>query len=204
MNIGSYYLKEYHFEAMIRQYVYCAENGHMVKISFKELLRMIVEGKMAQHEERVREYYNLMISRDFRNTPTLIDAGAKLGELSACFVNLTCQTTNMAQIMKASTDAAMIFKSGGGVGVNYSNLRPEGDIVASTSGVASGPTSFMRIIDTITDVVKQGGKRRGANMGILEAWHPDIEKFVTAKTKPGVFENFNVSVGIWEEYWKAC
>jgi len=105
--------------------------------------------------------------------------------------------------MKSSTDAAMIFKSGGGVGINYSDLRPEGDIVASTSGVASGPTSFMRIIDTITDVVKQGGKRRGANMGILEAWHPDIEKFITAKTKPGVFENFNVSVGVWEDFWRS-
>jgi ribonucleoside-diphosphate reductase alpha chain len=109
----------------------------------------------------------------------------------------------MYKIMKSSADAAMIFKSGGGVGINYSDLRPEGDIVASTSGVASGPSSFMRIIDTITDVVKQGGKRRGANMGILEAWHPDIEKFVTAKTKPGVFENFNVSVGIWEDFWHS-
>src|ERR1044071_2029983 len=99
------------------------------------------------------------------------------------------------KIMKSSTDAAMIFKSGGGVGINYSDLRPEGDIVASTSGVASGPTSFMRIIDSITDVVKQGGKRRGANMGILESWHPDIEKFITMKTKPGMYENFNVSVG---------
>jgi ribonucleoside-diphosphate reductase alpha chain len=97
----------------------------------------------------------------------------------------------------------MIFKSGGGVGINYSDLRPEGDIVASTSGVASGPSSFMRIIDTITDVVKQGGKRRGANMGILEAWHPDVEKFITAKTKPGVFENFNVSVGISSDFWRS-
>jgi len=105
--------------------------------------------------------------------------------------------------MKSSTDAAMIFKSGGGVGINYSSLRPEGDIVASTSGVASGPISFMRIIDTITDVVKQGGKRRGANMGIMESWHPDIEKFVTAKTKPGIFENFNVSIGIWSDFWES-
>jgi ribonucleoside-diphosphate reductase alpha chain len=110
---------------------------------------------------------------------------------------------DMYKIMKSSTDAAMIFKSGGGVGINYSDLRPEGDIVASTSGVASGPTSFMRIIDVVTDVVKQGGKRRGANMGILEAWHPDIEKFITAKTKPGVFENFNVSVGVWEDFWQS-
>ena len=171
-----------------------------MKVSFKELLRLMVEGKLAMYEERIKEYYNLMVSRDFLpNTPTLMNAGARLGQLSACFV-LDMQD-DMYKIMKSSTDAAMIFKSGGGVGINYSDLRPEGDIVASTSGVASGPTSFMRIIDTITDVVKQGGKRRGANMGILEAWHPDIEKFITAKTKPGVFENFNVSVGVWEDFW---
>ena len=128
LHIGIYYLNKYHFEAMIRQYIYCAEHGQM-KISFKELLRMIVEGKMAQHEERIREYYNLMVSRDFLpNTPTLMNAGAKLGQLSACFV--LDMPDDMAHIMKASTDAAMIFKSGGGVGVNYSNLRPEGDIVA--------------------------------------------------------------------------
>jgi ribonucleoside-diphosphate reductase alpha chain len=201
LHIGEYYLNKYHFEAMIRHYVYCAKQGQM-KVGFKELLRLIVENKMAQYEERIREYYHLMVSRDFLpNTPTLMNAGARLGQLSACFV--LDMPDDMAGIMKASTDAAMIFKSGGGVGINYSDLRPEGDIVASTSGVASGPTSFMRIIDTITDVVKQGGKRRGANMGILEAWHPDVEKFVTAKTKPGVFENFNVSVGIWEDFWKA-
>ena len=201
LHIGEYYLSKYHFEAMIRHYVYCAKQGQM-KVGFKELLRLIAENKMAQYEERIREYYNLMVSRDFLpNTPTLMNAGARLGQLSACFV--LDMPDDMAGIMKASTDAAMIFKSGGGVGINYSDLRPEGDIVASTSGVASGPTSFMRIIDTITDVVKQGGKRRGANMGILEAWHPDVEKFVTAKTKPGVFENFNVSVGIWEDFWKA-
>jgi ribonucleoside-diphosphate reductase alpha chain len=201
LHIGSYYLNKYHFEAIIRHYIYCAQHGQM-KVSFKDLLRMIAEGKMAHYEERVREYYNLVVSRDYLpNTPTLMNSGAKLGQLSACFV--LDMPDDMGGIMKASTDAAMIFKSGGGVGINYSDLRPEGDIVASTSGVASGPTSFMRIIDTITDVVKQGGKRRGANMGILEAWHPDIEKFVTAKTKPGVFENFNVSVGIWEDFWKA-
>lgn len=201
LRIGDYYLNKYHFEAMIRHYVYCALQGQM-KVSFKELLRMLAEGKMAQYQDRITEYYNLMVSRDFLpNTPTLMNAGARLGQLSACFV--LDMPDDMAGIMKASTDAAMIFKSGGGVGINYSDLRPEGDIVASTSGVASGPTSFMRIIDTITDVVKQGGKRRGANMGILEAWHPDVEKFVTAKTKPGVFENFNVSVGIWEDFWQA-
>src|SRR5918997_452843 len=167
-------------------------------------------GGYTQNIEEANRYYGkledfdnkLMVSRDYLpNTPTLMNSGAKLGQLSACFV--LDMPDDMAGIMKASTDAAMIFKSGGGVGINYSDLRPEGGIVASTSGVASGPTSFMRIIDTITDVVKQGGKRRGANMGILEAWHPDVEKFVTAKTKPGVFENFNVSVGIWDDFWKA-
>ncbi|MGI0019983.1 MAG: adenosylcobalamin-dependent ribonucleoside-diphosphate reductase [Nitrososphaera sp.] len=199
--IGEYWLNRYHFEALIRAYIHAAETGQM-KVSFKELLKMIAEGKMAAHGDRIREYNNLMISRDFLpNTPTLMNAGARLGQLSACFV--LDMPDDMEQIMKSSTDAAMIFKSGGGVGINYSDLRPEGDFVASTSGVASGPVSFMNIIDTITNVVKQGGKRRGANMGILEAWHPDVEKFVTAKTKPGVFENFNVSVGIWEDFWKA-
>src|SRR6478735_8872951 len=201
LKIGDYYLNKYHFEAMIRHYIYLAKGGHM-KVSFKELLRIIAEGSMSAFSERIIEYYNLMVSRDFLpNTPTLMNAGARLGQLSACFV--LDMPDDMSKIMKSSTDAAMIFKSGGGVGINYSNLRPEGDIVASTSGVASGPISFMRIIDTITDVVKQGGKRRGANMGILEAWHPDIEKFVSAKTKPGVFENFNVSVGIWDDFWQS-
>jgi ribonucleoside-diphosphate reductase alpha chain len=201
LKIGDYNLNKYHFESLIRHYVYLAKQEYM-KVSFKELLKLMAEGKLALYEERIKEYYNLMVSRDFLpNTPTLMNAGARLGQLSACFV-LDMQD-DMYKIMKSSTDAAMIFKSGGGVGINYSDLRPEGDIVASTSGVASGPTSFMRIIDTITDVVKQGGKRRGANMGILEVWHPDIEKFVTAKTKPGVFENFNVSVGIWEDFWHS-
>src|SRR5215210_6450497 len=201
LKIGDYYLNKYHFESLIRHYVSLAKIGRM-KVGFKELLRMMAENKLSVYEERIKEYYNLMVSRDFLpNTPTLMNAGARLGQLSACFV--LDMSDDMFKIMRSSTDAAMIFKSGGGVGINYSDLRPEGDIVASTSGVASGPTSFMRIIDTITDVVKQGGKRRGANMGILEAWHPDIEKFITAKTKAGVFENFNVSVGIWDDFWKT-
>src|ERR671911_198992 len=201
LKIGNFYLNKYHFESLIRLYIDLANDRH-IKCSFKDLLRLIAEGKMSTYESRIREYYNLMVSKDFLpNTPTLMNAGARLGQLSACFV--LDMPDDMERIMKTSSDAAMIFKSGGGVGINYSDLRPEGDIVASTSGVASGPTSFMRIIDTITDVVKQGGKRRGANMGILEVWHPDIEKFITAKTKPGVFENFNVSVGLWEDFWKT-
>lgn len=201
LKIGSYYLNKYHFESLIRHYISLSNSGQM-RVSFRDLLRLIAEGKLAIYEENIKEYYDLMVSRDFLpNTPTLMNAGAGLGQLSACFV--LDMPDDMYKIMQSSTDAAMIFKSGGGVGINYSDLRPEGDIVASTSGVASGPTSFMRIIDTITDVVKQGGKRRGANMGILETWHPDIEKFIIAKTKPGVFENFNVSVGVWEDFWQS-
>jgi len=131
----------------------------------------------------------------------MMNAGGRLGQLSACFV--LGMNDGMEEIMKSTSDAALIFKSGGGVGINYSDLREEGDIVASTSGVASGPVSFMNIINTVTEVVKQGGKRRGANMGIIEAWHPDVEKFITNKTEPGVLENFNVSVGIWEDFWNA-
>lgn len=201
LKIGSYYLNKYHFESLIRLYVQLSSKGQM-KVSFKELLKLIFQGKFKHYEDRIKEYYSLMVSKDFLpNTPTLMNAGARLGQLSACFV--LDMPDDMERIMKTSSDAAMIFKSGGGVGINYSDLRPEGDIVASTSGVASGPASFMRIIDTITDVVKQGGKRRGANMGILEVWHPDIEKFITAKTKPGVFENFNVSIGLWSDFWEA-
>ena len=201
LKIGNYYLNKFHFESLIRTYVNTAKTGKM-KASFKELLRIIAEGKMAHYSNKIFEYYNLMVSGEFLpNTPTLMNSGARLGQLSACFV--LDMPDDMYSIMKSSTDAAMIFKSGGGVGINYSSLRPEGDIVASTSGVASGPASFMQIIDTVTDVVKQGGKRRGANMGILETWHPDIEKFVTMKTKPGLYENFNVSVGVWSDFWTS-
>jgi ribonucleoside-diphosphate reductase alpha chain len=199
--IGKYYLNKYHFRALINHFIDLTKRGKM-KVSIKEFLTMLAANKFEQYAERIKEYYELMSSQDFLpNSPTMMNAGARLGQLSACFV--LAMPDDMERIMKSSSDAALIFKSGGGVGINYSDLRPEGDIVASTSGVASGPVSFMNIINTVTEVVKQGGKRRGANMGIIEAWHPDIEKFITAKTKPGVLENFNVSVGVWEDFWEA-
>ncbi len=199
--IGKYYLNKWHFRALISHYIELATQGQM-KASIKEFLTLLAANKFEQYSERADEYYDLMITQDFLpNSPTMMNAGGRLGQLSACFV--LAMPDDMERIMKSSSDAALIFKSGGGVGINYSDLREEGDMVASTSGVASGPVSFMNIINTITEVVKQGGKRRGANMGIIEAWHPDIEKFITAKTKPGVLENFNVSVGIWEDFWNA-
>lgn len=200
-SIGKYRLNKWHFESLLRLYRELASQGKM-KVSLDELLNILADNGFNEYEKRVEEYYSLMVNMYFLpNSPTLMNAGARLGQLSACFV-LPIED-DLASIMKTATDCALIFKSGGGVGINYSNLRPEGDIVASTSGVASGPVSFMRIVDTTTEVVKQGGKRRGANMGILEVWHPDIERFITAKTKPGVLENFNVSVGAWDDFIDA-
>ena len=199
--IGEFYLNKWHFRALVNHYISLAEAEKM-KVGFKELLVMIAAKKFDIYSEKISEYFDLMTQQDFLpNSPTMMNAGGRLGQLSACFV--LDMPDDMEKIMKSTSDAALIFKSGGGVGINYSDLRPEGDIVASTSGVASGPVSFMNIINTVTEVVKQGGKRRGANMGIIEAWHPDVEKFITNKTEPGVLENFNVSVGIWEDFWDA-
>jgi ribonucleoside-diphosphate reductase alpha chain len=199
--IGDYFLNKYHFRSLINHYITLANKGQM-KASFKELLTMLAAKKFDSYAERITEYFELMTSQDFLpNSPTMMNAGGRLGQLSACFV--LGMEDGMEQIMKSTSDAALIFKSGGGVGINYSDLREEGDIVASTSGVASGPVSFMNIINTVTEVVKQGGKRRGANMGIIESWHPDVEKFITNKTQPGILENFNVSVGIWEDFWHS-
>ena len=199
--IGNYFLNKWHFRSLINHYITLANKGQM-KVSFKELLTLIAAKKFDSYEERITEYFELMTTQDFLpNSPTMMNAGGRLGQLSACFV--LGMEDGMEQIMKSTSDAALIFKSGGGVGINYSDLREEGDIVASTSGVASGPVSFMNIINTVTEVVKQGGKRRGANMGIIEAWHPDVEKFITNKTQAGVLENFNISVGIWEDFWNS-
>ncbi len=199
--VRDYYLNKWHFRSLINHYVTLANKGQM-KISFKDLLTLLAAKKLDDYSDKIAEYFEMMISQDFLpNSPTMMNAGGRLGQLSACFV--LGMDDKMEGIMKTTSDAALIFKSGGGVGINYSDLREEGDIVASTSGVASGPVSFMNIINTVTEVVKQGGKRRGANMGIIEAWHPDVEKFITSKTEPGVLENFNVSVGIWEDFWNS-
>ena len=199
--VGNYFFNKWHVRSLISHYVALANKGQM-KIGFKDVLTLLAAKKLDQYADKITEYFELMIAQDFLpNSPTMMNAGGRLGQLSACFV--LGMDDGMEQIMKSTSDAALIFKSGGGVGINYSNLREEGDIVASTSGVASGPVSFMNIINTVTEVVKQGGKRRGANMGIIEAWHPDVEKFITNKTEPGVLENFNISVGIWEDFWNS-
>jgi ribonucleoside-diphosphate reductase alpha chain len=146
----------------------------------------------------------LFEKRFLPNSPTLFNAGARLGQLSACFV-LPIEdslTETEDSILPIITKCAMIFQSGGGVGINYSRIRPEGDIVVSSGGAASGPVSFMRLVDAVAETIKQGGRRRAANMGVLEAWHPDILRFVSAKERGGL-ENFNISVMTDEEFWEA-
>ena len=190
----------HHLERMKSLYDELNLQGKM-RVSWSEFIEMLKSGEFDHHYEDFLNYYRLMVDLKFLpNSPTLFNAGTRLGQLSACFV-LPIEDS-IESIMRAATEAAMIFKSGGGVGINYSKLRPQGDIVRSTGGQASGPVSFMRIIDVITDVVKQGGRRRGANMGILEIWHPDVVRFIEAKAKPGNLENFNLSVMITEDFWR--
>lgn len=199
---GSYEVtwNKWHLERMKNLYDELNKDGKM-KLSWNEFFIKLREGMFDDHYKDYLDYYNLMVNKEFLpNSPTLFNAGARLGQLSACFV--LDIDDDIQSIMNAATDAAMIFKSGGGIGINYSKLRPEGDLVFSTFGVASGPVSFMKIVDTVTEVVKQGGKRRGANMGILEVWHPDIEKFSTCKLNEGFLENFNISVLFTPDFWE--
>ncbi len=200
LSVAKYRLNRYHLESLKRLYDRMNRNGFM-KVSWSRLLVILKSGEFDKYEKAADEYYNLMVSKRFMpNTPALANFGNPLGMGSACFVMDV--EDSIESIMDTLRNASIVFKAGGGVGYNFSKIRPEGDIVSSTSGIASGPISFMRLFDTMTEVIKQGGIRRGANMGILNINHPDIEKFITSKKGNNALRNFNISVLVTPDFWK--
>ena len=191
-------------EKVLRSRYYVKNEAGEVIEDWKGLCKRVSSAvAKAEEGENVAKFsdlfFEMMNNLDFLpNSPTLFNAGKEKGLLSACFT--LDMEDNMTSIMKTLTDAAIIFKQGGGVGLSFSALRPEGDLIKTTGGTSSGPCSFMRMFDTMTEVVKQGGKRRGALLGLLNVDHKDIDKFITCKSQEGYLSNFNISVGITDEF----
>jgi ribonucleoside-diphosphate reductase alpha chain len=193
------------------RYLLKDEKGNIIETPrqmFERVAKTIanVEAKYGKSRKEIKEiekkFFDMLINLEFLpNSPTLMNAGVELGQLSACFVLPI--DDSLDSIFTTLNNMAKIQQSGGGTGFSFSKLRPKGDIVKSTKGVASGPVSFMKIYDMATEVIKQGGKRRGANMGVLAVWHPDIEEFIKAKADQKTLSNFNISVAADDAFMKA-
>ena len=190
-------------QVLKKRYLLKNENGEVVE-SPLQMFRRVAKAIASTDEnpkKSEKKFYELLTNLEFLpNSPTLMNAGTKLGQLSACFV-LPVEDS-LEGIFGAVLNMSLIQQSGGGVGFSFSHLRPRGDFVHSTMGIASGPVSFISVFDKATDVIMQGGRRRGANMGILSVYHPDIIEFITAKKHESAFHNFNISVGVDDEFMK--
>jgi ribonucleoside-diphosphate reductase alpha chain len=195
-------------EVLNRRYLLKDEMERIIETPAQLFMRVaeatakIDEKYRGEPKESEKIFYDMMTRLEFiPNSPTLFNTGTEIGQLSACFVLPVGDS--LESIFDAVKNMALIEKSGGGVGFDFSKLRPNGDIVKSTKGVASGPVSFMRVFDTSTEVIKAGGKRRGAMMGILRVDHPDIIEFITSKQKSEFLSNFNISVAVTDNFMKT-